>query len=271
MEASEAYALTITPSLCDFDGKLSIPDCFSVFQDIAADHAERLGVGADAMFNRGLFWLTVKTKIHFLRRPAMPETVTVSTRPLAPEKVRSIREYRLTAGDELLAEGKTEWTVIETASGKIHPMADVFDPALELGREAGYTAPFCRIGPRFAPEERLGTYTVRSVDIDFGGHMNNVAYVRTALHRGAADRPAERGGDRLPKPLLRGRDPDRLLPQAGRRLGARSDQARRHARRIGADGVRRTDAICFFPITKTRSRNRLLVFVIGILCGCLSE
>ena len=178
MEASEAYALTITPSLCDFDGKLSIPDCFSVFQDIAADHAERLGVGADAMFNRGLFWLTVKTKIHFLRRPAMPETVTVSTRPLAPEKVRSIREYRLTAGDELLAEGKTEWTVIETASGKIHPMADVFDPALELGREAGYTAPFCRIGPRFAPEERLGTYTVRSVDIDFGGHMNNVAYVR---------------------------------------------------------------------------------------------
>ena len=78
MEASEAYALTITPSLCDFDGKLSIPDCFSVFQDIAADHAERLGVGADAMINRGLFWLTVKTKIRFLRRPAMPETVTVS-------------------------------------------------------------------------------------------------------------------------------------------------------------------------------------------------
>ena len=178
MEASESYALTILPSICDFDMRLSCPDCFAVFQDIAADHAQKLGVGAGAMFDRGLFWLTVKTKIHFLRRPAMLETVTVSTRPLAPEKVRSIREYRLTAGDELLAEGKTEWTVIETASGKIHPMADVFGSDLELGREARYTAPFCRIDPRFAPEERLGTYTVRSVDIDMGGHMNNVAYLR---------------------------------------------------------------------------------------------
>lgn len=178
MEARKSCALTVLPSVCDFEGKLSIPDCFSVFQDAAALHAEQLGVGVDAMLGRGLFWLTVKTKIHFLRRPALTETVTVSTRPLVPERVRSIREYRLTAGEELLAEGKTEWTVVETETGKIHPMADVFDPSLELGREAGYTAPFCRIDPRFAPEERLGTYTVRSVDVDFGGHMNNVAYVR---------------------------------------------------------------------------------------------
>ena len=170
--------LYINPSLADADGLLSRYETFNIFMDVADDHAGKMGVAWRHISPRNLFWLTVKTKIHFLRRPAMPETVTVSTRPLAPEKVRSIREYRLTAGDELLAEGKTEWTVIETASGKIHPMADVFDPALELGREAGYTAPFCRIGPRFAPEERLGTYTVRSVDIDFGGHMNNVAYVR---------------------------------------------------------------------------------------------
>ena len=187
MEARESCALTVLPSVCDFEGKLSIPDCFSVFQDAAARHAEQLGVGIDAMLGRGLFWLTVKTKIHFLRRPAITENVTVSTRPLVPERVRSIREYRLTAGDELLAEGKTEWTVVETETGKIHPMADVFDPSLELGREAGYTAPFCRIDPRFAPEERLGTYTVRSVDVDFGGHMNNVAYVRAVYGLLSAD------------------------------------------------------------------------------------
>ena len=181
MEASEAYALTITPSLCDFDGKLSIPDCFSVFQDIAADHAERLGVGADAMFNRGLFWLTVKTKIHFLRRPAMPETVTVSTRPLAPEKVRSIREYRLERDGEVLIRGKTEWAVIEAATGRIHPMRDVFSEELEMAPTAEFDAPFARIDPNFTAAEVLGSYQVRSTDIDLGGHMNNAAYLKAVL------------------------------------------------------------------------------------------
>ena len=37
---------------------------------------------------------------------------------------------------------------------------------------------FARIEENTSPENRIGTYTVSSVDIDLGGHMNNVAYVR---------------------------------------------------------------------------------------------
>ena len=181
MEAAMQHQLTVLPSVCDAGAKLSVPDTFALFMDIAADHAASLGLGADAMFARGLFWLTVKTKVHFLRRPRLMEKVTLHTRPLVPDRVRSIREYRLTAGEELLAEGKTEWAVIETATGKIHPMADVFSEALELGREPAYTAPFCRIPTDFSEAEQIGTYRVRSTDIDLGGHMNNVAYLRALL------------------------------------------------------------------------------------------
>ena len=181
MEARHQYDLTILPSVCDLQMKLSIADAFALFMDIATVHADLLGVGAEAMISRGLFWLTVKTKVHFLRRPRMMETVTLATRPLVPEKIRSIREYRLTKGGELLAEGKTEWTVIETATGKIHPMADVFSEALELGKEPEYPDPFCRIPTDFSTAEVLGTYRVRSTDIDLGGHMNNVAYLRALL------------------------------------------------------------------------------------------
>ena len=97
MEAKLSRELMILPSVCDREMKLSIPDLFAQFMDIATLHAEQLGVGADAMFARGLFWLTVKTKVRVLRRPRMLETVTLSTRPLVPEKVRAIREYRGTA------------------------------------------------------------------------------------------------------------------------------------------------------------------------------
>ena len=181
MEARLSQSITILPSVCDAQMKLSIPDLFARFMDIATLHAEELGVGADAMFARGLFWLTVKTKVHILRRPRMLETVTLSTRPLVPERVKAIREYRLEQAGELLAEGKTEWAVIDTGSGRLCPMAGIFPAELELASEAAYPAPFARIKPDFSGADTLGSYSVRSTDIDLGGHMNNVAYLRAVL------------------------------------------------------------------------------------------
>ena len=181
MEAQLSREITVLPSVCDAQMKLSIPDLFAQFMDVATLHAEALGVGAQAMMARGLFWLTVKTKVRILRRPRLLETVTLSTRPLVPEKVRAVREYRLEQGGELLAEGKTEWAVVGMADGKLQPMADVFPAELELGREPSYPAPFARIRPDFSEAEALGQYRVRATDIDLGGHMNNIAYLRAVL------------------------------------------------------------------------------------------
>lgn len=181
MEAQLTRNMPVLPSVCDAEMKLSVPDLFAWFMDIATLHAEQLGVGADAMFAKKLFWLTVKTKVRILRRPRMLETVTLFTRPLVPERVKAIREYRLERDGELLAEGKTEWAVIDTGSGRLCPMAGIFPAGLELAAEAAYPAPFARIKPDFSGAETLGSYTVRATDIDLGGHMNNIAYLRAVL------------------------------------------------------------------------------------------
>ena len=181
MEASLQYHLTILPSVCDRETKLSIPDLFAQFMDVATLHAEQLNVGAGALISRGMFWITVKTKVRILRRPGLLETVTVSTRPLVPERVRAIREYRLEKDGELLAEGKTEWAILDAATGRPRVMEGVFDPALELAAEPSYPEPFARIRPDFSDAETLGSYRVRSTDIDLLGHMNNVAYLRAVL------------------------------------------------------------------------------------------
>ena len=181
MEAQLSRTITILPSVCDAQARLSVPDLFAQFMDIATLHAEALGVGAQAMMAKGLFWLTVKTKVRILRRPRLLETVTISTRPLVPERVRAIREYRMEGDGALLAEGKTEWAVIEMPAGKLHPMAGIFPEGLELAAEAAYPAPFARIRPDFSEAEPIGTYRVRATDIDLGGHMNNIAYLRAVL------------------------------------------------------------------------------------------
>ena len=61
--------ITIAPSLCDSTAKLSIPGVFSVFMDMAAEHAEELGCGIGMIKKRGLFWITVRTKILVRKLP----------------------------------------------------------------------------------------------------------------------------------------------------------------------------------------------------------
>jgi acyl-CoA thioesterase FadM len=167
--------------MCDHTAHLGVADTFALFMDIATDDAERLGMGAEAMAGRGLFWLTTKTKVCFHRRPAMMADVTVSTCPQNPERIRWIREYGLEQDGEILARGKTEWVVLETDSGRMHPIADIVPEGWEPPPAPEVPEPFAKVRMDAKAGEELGRWRVRSTDIDLGGHMNNVAYVRALM------------------------------------------------------------------------------------------
>ena len=178
MKAVYQRDLTILPSMCDAQGLLGVPNTFALFMDVATEHAEVLGVGMNDLMPRGLFWLTVRTKFRFYRRPAMTERVTAVTWPETPERSRCNRDYALRRGDEVLIEGKTEWMVMNMKTGRLFPADSVFPNDLDLEEARVLPAPFMRMDENFDGAEELGTYVVRSTDIDVGGHMNNAAYVR---------------------------------------------------------------------------------------------
>lgn len=170
--------ITIKPSMCDFTGCLGFANAFGLFMDIATDHAEALGCGMNALMPRDLFWLTVRAKVRFLRRPRMTEAVRVLTWPEPPERSRCNRDYAIEAGGEVLAEGKTEWMVMNLRTGRLQPTDTVLSPDLEIDGRRVLPEPFMRISEDFSDAEAVGSYTVRSTDIDIGGHMNNAAYIR---------------------------------------------------------------------------------------------
>ena len=174
-------AYTVPPSQCDGEGRLAWHRAFDAFMDAAATHAEALGVGMAPMLRRGLFWLTVRTKVRFIERPAMLETVALSTRPIVPGETRCLREYRMERDGRPLILGRTEWAVLDVRAGKPVPMAGVFPEGVEMAPAPDYADPFVRVTGSLAHADRLGEYTVRSTDIDLGGHMNNAAYVRAML------------------------------------------------------------------------------------------
>ena len=178
LDAKLTKQLTVTASQCDSGMRLGIPQTFELCMDLAGEHAEALGNGIVSMMDRGLFWVAVKTKLRFFRRPALLETVTAETWPEAPGRMRGNRDYVLSAGDEVLIAGKTEWTILNTAGGGlVSPREGIYDPALEFHIGECCPGPFHRFTEQEGWEP-FADYTVRSTDIDMGGHMNNAAYVR---------------------------------------------------------------------------------------------
>lgn len=170
--------MIIGTSLCGADGKMNLPSTFAAFQDIASEHAEKLGLGFEAMAEKHAFWVTVRSRVHFYHRPRLAADISIETWPLQHGKARCDRCYRMTEGETLLAEGRTEWCVINTQSGGTCPLDDVFAADIDYSQEKLLDAPYARFKHNFAEEDKACSYTVRTSDIDMGRHMNNVAYLR---------------------------------------------------------------------------------------------
>ena len=180
METIYEQSRFLGPSVCDASGHLSYPGAFGLFQDMAAAHAELLGVGFEAMLARKYFWLTVKTRIVFLERPKIDETVLLRSWPEKPGAIRCHRSYTLHRGGALCLCGRTEWAVMDTAAQRLIPPGTLFPEGLEYPA-AACTEAFARISPRTEDFAPCGEYRVRSTDIDVGGHMNNAAYLHAVF------------------------------------------------------------------------------------------
>ena len=104
----------ISPDYCDAAAAMSPLAAFTIFQAMAAEHAEQIGVGGMAMAKRGEFWLTVHTRIDFFSRARLMDTVTAATWPeqCANEAYRCFRSYSLKQGEKLIALGRTQWAIL---------------------------------------------------------------------------------------------------------------------------------------------------------------
>ena len=183
MELLNKYTteVQIMPSQTDYVNRLRYHETFNVFMDLANRHAEILGIDQKAFMDRGLFWLTVKTRIRFFRRPVMSELVRGQTWPVKPTSLRSDRCYRLLDGNGIIAEGRTEGAVMDMNTGRLANLKELFPEDLIFNEESISIEDFPRIMPCDDSFTLKNTYKVISSDIDMGQHMNNVAYVRALM------------------------------------------------------------------------------------------
>lgn len=169
-------------SKLDYAGRLKLSGLFDLFMDLAAEHAEIIGVGYRSMLEHRAFWLAVRTRVRIYRVPALQDRVQVKTWPGKPGLVKCDRFYSLTMDGETLAEGRTEWVAQNIDDGRVLK-TDAFGYPLDMTPlpERVCDGPFTRFREKPEPEHLWSHYTVGSRDIDTGRHMNNVAYVRMLM------------------------------------------------------------------------------------------
>lgn len=172
----------IESSMCDFSGRLAVDANFALFQDVASEHAELLGVGFRDMNARKSFWLTVRTRVRFYKRPFLMQEVDAATWPAQPGSTRCDRYYRLSAGGETLVEGRTEWCVYDVEKGAVRPMSEAgFREGIVYSDARVLDAPYARFRHDFQDADRACAHVVRPFEVDVGQHMNNVAYLRMLM------------------------------------------------------------------------------------------
>ncbi len=181
MENKFTRKFNVLSSACDYTGGLGFVGTFNLFMDLATEHATNLGVGSDALRCKNCFWVAAKSRIRILRIPKMMEEVTASTWPEKPKTIRFNRYYTVEDSRGVIAQGKTEWAILDMESGRPCKAADVYPQNIEHLEDAVCNEPFSRISTDFATCKELCKHRIVSADIDLSRHMNNVAYIRAVL------------------------------------------------------------------------------------------
>lgn len=173
--------IIILPSMCDGNSRLSIPAAFDLFQDTATLHADRFDIGPAGMNRRNYFWIISKTMMRFNRLPVMMDHVEARTWIQPADRAKCERDFAVFSEDEPLLMCRSIWAVMSHETGRLVPMAGLYPGDVEFKEPVPDGMEFKKIGKDFEGTGIIGEYTIRSADIDLGGHMNNVNYIRAML------------------------------------------------------------------------------------------
>ena len=173
----------LTPDYCSRSAAMSPLAAFTIFQAIASEHAELIGVGGAAMARRGEFWLTVHSRVDFYEPAYLMQNLTAATWPERCEgrDIRCFRGYRLMRGEKTVALGRTQWAILGPEKKILRFAQSGFPENYPFADHPGLTDEPTRFHDDFTDADFARNSTVRPTDIDFGRHMNNVAYIRVLL------------------------------------------------------------------------------------------
>ena len=165
---------------CGVDGRIKIFSLMQYLQEIAALHAEQLGLGFDRLSEMNGCWVLSNIRIEISRLPGREDEITLRTWPSGYTRTIATREFvgKDQNGSELFRAG-SEWMVLNKETNRLK---NLFKLDLNLPKTGVKALPdgLDRLEPNGDYRE-VDVVRVPGSSIDLNGHVNNTEYVRWGI------------------------------------------------------------------------------------------
>ncbi len=166
----------------DHRGLLKTSAFLNLAQEMANNHAHKLGFGYDNLIESGYLWVLSRVHVKFLRVPRWRESLTIETWHKGSDRLFGYRDYSVEdINGEKIILATTSWLVIDSKTRKVQRISNLLGETFDGNsvRHAIEEPAQRLVTPYGAPltTQRVVSYS----DTDINIHTNNARYVEWAM------------------------------------------------------------------------------------------
>jgi medium-chain acyl-[acyl-carrier-protein] hydrolase len=162
------------------DGKLTLHSLFDYFQDIASDHAVKLGYGRNELLKNNNFWVLSRIYAEISSWPQWGDSVVIRTWPRGTDRLFALRDFEVHYHNgEPVARATSSWLIIDRNTRRIQRPDDnlrKYDP--DLPDEKALIRNAIKLEPADSNGSKTNQFSVKISDLDLNLHTNNARYLK---------------------------------------------------------------------------------------------
>jgi acyl-ACP thioesterase len=162
------------------DGKLNLYSLFNYMQDIASDHAVKLGFGRDDLLRDNRFWVLSRVFAVIKEWPVWEDSIIVNTWPNGTDKLFALRNYEIKYPDgRHIASGTSSWLILDLTTKKVQRPDSIlsqYNP--DLYSESSPIRYATKIESATESGQISPLFRIKVSDLDVNLHTNNVRYLK---------------------------------------------------------------------------------------------
>ena len=161
---------------CDRKDTLRLLTLLNLFQDIADDSANEIGIGYDYLRTVGKAWILIAMNVEIDRMPHLQEEITLKSWPSDMSALYTEREFEVWSADgQRIIRACSQWIVIDFASRRPVHLKEWLPEYAPIREKVILEDRFPKL-PAGEREDYSERFLVRYDDIDRNDHVNNAIY-----------------------------------------------------------------------------------------------
>lgn len=180
---SFGYESTYTVQAHEIDAAKRIKPTalLQLMQEASMQNAINLKISVYELEQQNVSWVLLKKDLQVSRWPGLGDQIRIITYPAGIERIFAYRDYiAYDQDDNLIAHASSTWTLMNLNTRKVERIPKSFLDLVPRTVDDALPRPITKI-PEISTSSLTYDHTIRYFDLDWNGHVNNVALTKFML------------------------------------------------------------------------------------------